>query len=328
MVFRTEYIPQKAEFSLSPAKKVTMLGSCFAQNISTRMRCSLWCADNPAGTLYNPLSIERVIRLLLFTDDFRSQFENSLFQSGSMFHSWLFDSKFSAESKEDSLLAATECQSNLRSLLDGGETLFITFGTSWCYFLSDNPDYVVANCHKQPSATFVRRRLRIEEIVNTWSALASDLKKLYPGLRIIFTVSPVRHMKDGFEGNARSKATLLIAVEELCSKFDFCSYFPAYEILNDDLRDYRFYASDLVHPSAEAVEYIWEVFKATYLDKEGLEILKEGERIFKGWCHRPLPNATRIPSEAFLQAEKNRLEELTMRHRLLKEKYPAILPLP
>lgn len=174
---------------------------------------------------------------------------------------------------------------------------------------------------------FLRKRLSVSRIVETWSALVCDLKEIYPDLRIIFTVSPVRHLKDGFEGNARSKAILLLATEELCHTHDFCSYFPAYEILNDDLRDYRFYASDLVHPSQEAVEYIWEIFKSTYLDKEGLEILKEGERISKGWKHRPLPNATIKPSALSLENEKRRLEEISGKHKMLKEKYPAILPL-
>lgn len=135
---------------------------------------------------------------------------------------------------------------------------------------------------------FERRRLTIGEISALWSDLCNRLTTLYPNLNIIFTVSPVRHLKDGFEGNARSKATLHLAVEEICQASDKCFYFPAYEIVNDDLRDYRFYASDLAHPSDTAVEYIWEIFRQTYVDAEGERLLKEGNRRYKALNHRPI----------------------------------------
>lgn len=203
--------------------------------------------------------------------------------------------------------------------------LFVTFGTAWCYFLADNTDYVVANCHKQPSAMFIRRRITVDEIVGAWTALCNDLWKRFPDLRIVFTVSPVRHLKDGFSGNARSKAVLQLAVEEICRINDRCSYFPAYEILNDDLRDYRFYASDLVHPSQEAVEYIWEIFKSTYLDDKGLELLKEGERIQKAWNHRPLVSPICSVTTAADEAERSRKEEIKRRYESFLTLHPGML---
>lgn len=303
MRFRTEYKAEKAEFSLTPEIPVMLLGSCFADNIRERMRSCLWNAVNPLGVLYNPLSIEKSIRVCLTPENF----DASLFQdSTDTWHTWLFDSKISDKDKTACLDKFHEAAHCFRHKIKEINALFVTFGTSWCYFLADKKDHVVANCHKQPSATFIRRRVACEEIVSTWMKLAKDLKDINPGLRIIFTVSPVRHVKDGLTGNARSKAILLLAVGELCSRLGFCSYFPAYEIVNDDLRDYRFYTSDLVHPNEQAVEYIWEIFRQTYLDPEGEKILREGENIRKAFTHRPL-----IETE----------EETRQRIHALKEKY-------
>ena len=232
-----------------------------------------------------------------------------------MWRSWLFDSKMSAETVEDVRFAFVERGIRLHSLLSRAEVMFVTFGTAWCYYLSDRDGYLVANCHKQPSAMFERRRLNVGEIVEVWKDLIMKLKERYPQLKIVFTVSPVRHLKDGFEGNARSKAILLLATEELCNALEECFYFPAYEIVNDDLRDYRFYASDLVHPSEEAVEYIWGIFKDTYIDSKGFQLLKEGEAIRKGLEHRPLPNATRVMSQAAIEREEARIAALEERKK-------------
>lgn len=289
MKFRTEYKPTRADFTLNPGHHVLMLGSCFADNIRQKMRQSLWRAENPLGTLYNPLSIERAIRMSMNPDVQHGQLDATIFKgTDNIYHSWLYDSKVSSSSRNDIGDKISRVGISFSEDLKDAQALFVTFGTSRCYFLKDNPDFVVANCHKQPGDIFTRRRLSIGEIVDCWELLVKDLREYNPGLRIIFTVSPVRHIKDGFEGNARSKAVLLLAIDELCERIDCCSYFPAYEILNDDLRDYRFYASDLVHPSEQAVEYLWEMFRATYLDKAGEELLKEGEGIRKMCGHRPL----------------------------------------
>lgn len=225
------------------------------------------------------------------------------------------------------MVAFLERREALNMLLEKANALFITFGTSWCYYLSGRNDYVVANCHKQPTSMFMRRRLEVSEIVERWINLARKVRGAYPQLNIVFTVSPVRHLKDGFSGNSLSKSVLLLAVEEICSKLDYCHYFPAYEIVNDDLRDYRFYASDLVHPSEEAVEYIWEIFRATYLDAVGETILKEGERILKAWLHRPLPDATRSLSVEAVDREAKRLREIQLRHAAFRSLHPEVLPL-
>lgn len=289
MKFRTEIKVERAEFSLRPELPIVTLGSCFADNINTRMRSCLWDAANPFGVLFNPLSIAAAIELTLFDEHASDTFADSIFTHDGITHSWLFDtSTSSASGKEDVIRKFLATGSRFKNMLKKGQTLCVTFGTAFCYFLSGHDDYVVANCHKQPAAMFTRRRIGCDEITEAWLTLANKLKSKFPELKIIFTVSPVRHVRDGLAENSRSKGTLLLAVDRLCNSLDFCHYFPAYEIVNDDLRDYRFYASDLVHPSDEAVEYIWEKFCETYLDEAGHRFLKEGEAIARRSTHRPI----------------------------------------
>ncbi|MDE7414007.1 MAG: GSCFA domain-containing protein [Muribaculaceae bacterium] len=292
MKFRTEYTPRPAAFSLSPLCPVVMLGSCFSENIAGCMRNSLWDAVNPCGTLYNPVSIANALELFLFSESFEDDAESSLFlHTDGFWHSFLFDSKVCRMSKEETLSAIEERRKLINEKLKDAQALFITFGTSIVYALKDPQRFspgIVSNCHKLPSDRFSRFRMSVSEIANLWIGLAEKIRNLFPGLNIVFTVSPVRHLKDGFEGNSHSKAVLLLAVEEICETLPFCSYFPAYEILNDDLRDYRFYSSDLTHPSTQAVDYIWQLFKDTYINKEGLILLTEGEKLMKGYKHCPL----------------------------------------
>lgn len=286
MKFRTEFTPAAAGFSLNPEKPVILLGSCFADNITQRMRFCRWEAKNPFGVLFNPLSIARAVMLSLADTDPRQEILDSIFESDGIYHSWLFDSKKSAKSSSDVAEHILDSMKDFKDTIEASEALFITFGTAWCYFLNPNEDYVVANCHKQPQQLFTRRRIDIDEIAAVWIPLLEEIHRYYPQLKVIFTVSPVRHLKDGFTGNARSKATLILAVEKICNSLEYCSYFPAYEIVNDDLRDYRFYASDLAHPSEMAVDYIWDILKATYVDERGNQLLKEGEKATRRSQHR------------------------------------------
>lgn len=345
MRFRTEYVTERGRV-IDPERPTVLLGSCFADNLGERMRRCLWEAENPAGTLFNPLSIASALDVMLSAADRFSgesvtsdspsvryeegirRFRESLFERDGVWLSWLFNSKLSGRSREEITERFMERAHRLDNLLSRAEVMFVTFGTAWCYWL--DPDVtggcrdtasgvgqkgccepcLVANCHKQPAKWFERRRLTAEEIVEVWRKMLLKLRRCYPGLRVVFTVSPVRHLKDGFEGNARSKAILLLATEQLCGGFsrngmaERCNgtfegsndtrgdadveYFPAYEIVNDDLRDYRFYAGDLVHPSEEAVEYLWELFRKRYIDERGEGILKAGEAEYKRRAHRTM----------------------------------------
>lgn len=288
MRFRTEIPRLRAPFTLSPERPVVMLGSCFSDNITEKMRSCLWPAENPFGTLFNPISIAAALRLSLMPEKTGAdEFRSSLF-GHSPIHSRFFGTKLSAIDADGAEMRFLHASGSIRKMLDEAQALFVTFGTAWVYALADHPEIIVGNCHKQPASLFIRRRLTIKEIVNEWVSLAEALRERWPNLHIIFTVSPVRHLKDGFEGNSRSKAVLQLAVEQLTEAIPDSYYFPAYELLNDDLRDYRFYAADLAHPSQQAIEYIWERFCETFLDKEGAMILKEGNLISRGYAHRPM----------------------------------------
>ncbi len=289
MRFRTEYDPRPGGFSLDPTQTAVLLGSCFTDNIGTRMRLCRWRAfPNDCGTLFNPASIARIIHLALSPECLQEAIDSSLAPRNGIWSSWLMDSGASSESREETACNVSQRINRLHDHLKEAKTLIVTFGTSWIYELRDKPGYVVSNCHKFPSDLFIRRRLGVSEIVVDWELLLVRLHDFNPELKVLFTVSPVRHLKDGFEGNSRSKATLLLACEELCAQANYIDYFPAYEIVNDDLRDYRFYAADMVHPSDQAVEYIWEKFQLSFMSDASRSLLAEGEKVTRRLHHRPI----------------------------------------
>lgn len=286
MKFRTEYTPLRNKQTLDPAKPAALAGSCFSDNIASRMRSALWPAANSLGTLYNPVSIAKALELTILSGDPEGDFRKSLFEYNGYWNSRFFGSKFSGTTLDEAIGKFRQRAQEFRNALTEGKTLIVTFGTSWVFDLEDGT--TVGNCHKLPASCFSRRRLSIEEIIGIWKRLLMKLQDKIQGLNVIFTVSPVRHLKDGFHGNSISKAILLLSTEEICRSVGNCTYFPAYEILNDDLRDYRFYASDLVHPSEEGIEYIWENFVKTFLDESGRETLLKGEKEFKRLNHRSI----------------------------------------
>lgn len=284
MRFRTEYTPVPSRLQLDPDLPLLLIGSCFAANIGQRLAERQWSGlvINPFGTLYNPISIADA---LTRTDAPQCEPEpyNGLYYS--MDCSTLLSRRDRAEAHE----AMAQAHSLLRSAegtLLPFQTIVVTFGTAYVFELAAG-GRVVANCHKLPASHFIRRRLTVSEITERWIGVVQALKARRADLHFIFTVSPVRHMADGFAGNARSKATLLLACEQLAALPD-CHYFPAYEILNDDLRDYRFYANDLTHPSEFAADYIYEQFAATYLSAAAIALLTSRHRAYRATLHRPL----------------------------------------
>ncbi|MDE5806509.1 MAG: GSCFA domain-containing protein, partial [Muribaculaceae bacterium] len=223
--------------------------------------------------------------------------------------SWLTDSGSTTYDRNDTKDRVFHRFLRLHNHLKGARTLIVTFGTAWVYELKERPGYIVSNCHKFPSDTFLRRRLTVKEITEEWNRLIKLLSNECPDLRIIFTVSPVRHLKDGFEGNSRSKAVLQLACEEICMANANAVYFPSFEIMNDDLRDYRFYASDLVHPSDTAVDYIWNKFQETFLTEASRKLLSEGEKITKRLNHRPIIHGNSQLAEYMASLEKSKASE-------------------
>lgn len=263
MEFYTHITIPKTPFTFSYTVQTVLLGSCFAENIGKKLEGNKFKTDlNPFGTLYNPSSIAEAIRMLLQPEQFTG---DDLFQHEGIYHSFSHHSRFSSPSE-------TECLANInRRLFSSADTILkaqrmiLTFGTAWVYKLKSSGK-VVSNCHRLPEKMFDRQLLTVGEIVAEWKSLLLSLWKQNPELKILFTVSPIRHWKDGAHGNQLSKATLLLAIDALQKEFpEHTAYFPAYEIMMDELREYRFYADDMLHPSTTAIEYIWERFTGSML---------------------------------------------------------------
>lgn len=255
------------------------------------MKESLWEVEiNPCGVLYNPASISQIILLSFAGQGERVRvLADSLSEKEGVWASWLFSSKFSSSSSDKTFINCLKALDEMRRSLESSDAVTITLGTSRVYFRDGR---VVSNCHKYPEREFERRLLSVEECASELRQLVSCLRENAGDIKIIFTVSPVRHLRDGFAGNTLSKATLLLAVDQICRETTDPSrgpvYFPAYEILTDDLRDYRFYADDLLHPARAGIEYIWEKFQEVFMTQKGMQILEKGRREHRRSSHRPI----------------------------------------
>ncbi|MDR1938636.1 MAG: GSCFA domain-containing protein [Tannerellaceae bacterium] len=281
-------IPE-ARFPFSYRDGIMLTGSCFAEEMGNKLREDKFTVDiNPFGTLYNPASIALSLRRLLQPTPFTA---SDLFEREGLYHSFAHHSRFSSPSAEEALDGINR-QLHLSSAnLLKSSRLVVTFGTACVYRLKSSGQ-LVSNCHKLPEKMFERERLTADAIVNEWEALLLSLWERNPGLRILFTVSPIRHRKDGAHPNQLSKAVLLLAVDELQTRHpERTAYFPAYEIMMDELRDYRFYADDMLHPSPLAVEYIRERFCRSFLSAESQTILGEWQAIRKAIRHKPFQPA-------------------------------------
>ena len=246
-----------SEWKIGYEDRILMLGSCFSDEIGEQMQQRSLCVTcNPFGTLYNPLSIVNAINYKSAIINHKSQVP-LIFHEG-LYHSMAHHGSFSRAAKEDAEQAVRASIATMQQALTEATVVIVTFGTAWVYEMNGE---IVGNCHKLPESCFTRRRLTVEEIVAAWQPIIAE----HPDKHWLFTVSPIRHIKDGLHENQLSKATLLQAVEELTRHLgQEASYFPSYEIVLDELRDYRFFADDLVHPSSLAVNYVWERFVDTY----------------------------------------------------------------
>ena len=296
--------------------RILTLGSCFAENIGTKLQEACFLTFiNPFGVMYNPMSVAQGIRYLLSEKEFTA---TDLFQSGSLWNSLAHSSTFSATTADEALQKINSRLLAARYFLHETNVMMITLGTAWVFELVDTRK-IVSNCHKLPASRFTRRRLSVDEIINEFTEVFGFLRNSYPGLKFIFTVSPIRHWKDGAHENTVSKSTLHLAVDALEKQFDFVHYFPAYEIMMDELRDYRFYASDMLHPSDVAVDYIWQRFGDTYFSSETLNLKKELERLHADLNHRPLHPETEEYRLFQLSVEKKK-NGLMQHYPFLKER--------
>ena len=286
--------------------QILLMGSCFADSMCAKLHEHYFRVEgNPFGVLYNPASIAMAIEMARKSQTIE---DKDLVEHGGLWHSMANHGVFS---DIDMAVVLDKCNGSivaLRQALENATVITITFGTAWVYEYAGK---VVGNCHKIPANQFVRRRMTVEEIVATWQPLVEAM----PDKKWLFTVSPIRHVKDGLHENHINKGILLQAVEQL-TKQSGCSYFPAYEIMLDELRDYRYYAEDMVHPSSMAVEYIWQRLVETYMTADTQAEMKTLHQLWRDEHHRFIhPDSMEA---------KRFLERLGQKKHELQEDYPWI----
>ncbi len=311
MKFRTEIFPEKSGLQITPKSRVATFGSCFADNIARKFDGYKFnILQNPFGVLYNPVSIANAIKIII--DKKRFSEKDLIFYKGE-YHSLYHHSSFSSQDADEIIRRINSAANSAYNFLSEANLLVITFGTAWVYEYNKTKE-VVSNCHKIPASEFTRRKLDIRETAAAAARGIKLLRMINPGIKVLLTVSPVRHWKDGAVENQRSKATLLLAVEKLVAECESLFYFPSYEILMDDLRDYRFYEKDLVHPNDAAVDYIWEKFSETYFSGSTMNYLSEIKNLQKALNHK-LRNRKSDEAKIFIDATVNKINKFV-------EKYP------
>lgn len=315
MEFRTIVdIPTHAP-KISHADKLMLMGSCFAENIGSMLiDAKFRCDVNPFGILYNPHSIRIALRQIMENKQYTAA---DLFYHNEQYRSYMHHGLFADDDSEKTLNGINHRIHEAHHALPHLNYLLLTFGTSWVYTLKENGQ-IVSNCHKMPANTFERTRLTVDEIVKDYTELIQDIQKLNSTCKFLFTVSPIRHAKDGAHGNQLSKAILLLAIERLQELFPgHIAYFPSYEIVLDELRDYRFYSEDMNHPSPLALEYIWKRFSESFFSPQTQTIINECQKIKKDLLHRPI-NKDSESYRAFLK-------QIVLKINRVEEKYPNLV---
>jgi GSCFA family len=283
MDLRTTFNIVPADRKITYNDPVMFLGSCFATSTGRQFELGhMPVLINPSGTIYNPVS---VINTLNTITDNRKYSLKDLYNHNGTWVSFSHYTDFSSEDPDEVLEKINKRSEEALKFMSGVKYLFITFGTARVYRWNETGS-IVSNCHKIPASRFTRELLTPDDIVSLWIKELDKLKSIFPDLKIVFTISPVRHWKDGAHGNQVSKSVLFVAVEELLRHRSGPEYFPSYELLMDDLRDYRYYADDMLHPSDLAVEYIWNAFTQCYFDKETTGLWQEAVKITKAFSHR------------------------------------------
>jgi hypothetical protein len=287
---------------------VMFLGSCFAGEIGYRMAAGkLPSMINPHGTLFNPLSVARALDRFIREDEYT---EKDLYLHKNRYMSLDHHTAFSSYDKDVLVARLNETGRAASEFMRRASFLFVTFGTSYVYNLKES-GATVANCHKLPSSLFTRTMASTQEIADRWNESLDSLAAFNPGLKVWFTVSPVRHLAGGAHENQLSKARLLLATEELLGHPLVQGYFPAYEIFMDELRDYRYYASDMVHPSETAIDYIWEKFSSVFIPGHVMRLWNEIARITRAMAHRISPETS--DTAPFATALLERISDLKTR---------------
>lgn len=314
MNFRTQILLKKTSKNLIDFKSnILLLGSCFSENIGKKFhyfKFNNTC--NPVGILFHPKAIEGFITKAINEYEFT---EDDIFFHNERWHCFEAHSDLSASTKEELLDQLNSTILSTFKHLNNSTHLIITLGTAWVYRHIAS-DKIVANCHKVPQKKFLKELLSIDEITASLENINALVKSINPKISIVYTVSPVRHLKDGFTENSLSKAHLLSAINQVVEPRNNVHYFPSYEIVLDDLRDYRFYESDMIHPNQTAIDYIWEQFKSSWISDSSSELMNEIDSIQKGLAHKPF-NEQSEQHQQFLKKLRAKIEHIQQQHNIL-----------
>lgn len=319
MNFHFEFDIKKLSPPVNHQHKILMIGSCFTESIAEKLvKYKFRVVENPSGILFNPVSVCETIHNIIQNKQF---YKNDLFELNETWHSWQHHSRFSGITAEDALQKMNQATEQAFQFLKQANYLFITLGSAWVYKLTDKAanavvGSVAANNHKAPADWFEKKLLSTDEIINLLSNTLQQLQSFNPAIKIIFTISPVRHLREGVINNNRSKAALIQAVHAIAEKSANAYYFPAYEIVIDDLRDYRFYAEDLVHPNYAATEYVWNKLVDACMNDETKSLIKQIAEINLAYQHKPFNPQT--------QQHKNFLKTYFAKTHALQVLYPFL----
>lgn len=311
--FRSVLPPPIFPFKLSYADYFLGIGSCFVEQIAQRLQQRKFsCVYNPLGIAFNPYSVALGLHRVLAPVEYQAK---DLFQHQDLWHSFDHHGSFSATSVEDTLLNIQKSLALASAHFQQPSTILLTLGTAsiWEHVQEKR---IVANCHKLPGAQFQRRRMGVAETVEVLGTALQACFAQKLKIKVILTVSPVRYLREGIVENTRSKATLLLACETLCQQFEQVHYFPAYELLMDDLRDYRFYAEDLAHPNAQAADYVWTYFKQAFFDADTQNQILQLEKLHQAQLHRPF-HPDSVSHQTFLRQQLAYIATL-------EHKYPSL----
>jgi len=306
MQFRTQITGTPNNHQIDYKANILLFGSCFTENIHNKLSYFKFnTQSNPFGILFNPKAIETVI-----TNSINNKIytENDVFSANERWHCFDAHSDLSSNNKTELLNTLNNQVTSTKIGLEKASHLIITLGTAWVYRFSAT-NKIVGNCHKIPQKQFSKELLSVSEVTESIQNIVTLVKNINPSVHIIFTVSPIRHLKDGFVENSRSKAHLLAGIHHLITTSNSLHYFPSYEIMMDDLRDYRFYTQDMLHPTDIAILYIWEQFSHVWIAPSTQNIQKKVDTVQKGLAHRPF-NPSSKQHQQFLTSLDLKIEEL------------------
>lgn len=310
MDFRLEFTPKTFSTSINHQHKLMLMGSCFTENIGDKLIAHKFqVQQNPNGILFNPVSVKEAIENYIVN---KTIAENDLFNLNEGWHSWQHHSRFSGVTAMEAVDKINTSTQQAHEYLNTADWMVVTYGSAWIYELTENAanaiiGNVAANNHKAPANWFNRRLLSNKEVCGIVNETIKVLQQFNPALKIIFTISPVRHLREGFIENNRSKAALIHAVHTATEQFKNVFYFPAYELVIDDLRDYRFYAEDMVHPNYAATNYVWEKFVASCIDEPSQQLMQQINEINAAINHKPFNKnsaAHKVFKEKYLEKIK------------------------